>query len=42
VSPVQYELGFISLKTAFSIVTAVKTSNVREQWSLRYVALYGK
>jgi hypothetical protein len=30
VSPVKYELGFISQKTAFFIVTAVKTSNLRE------------
>jgi hypothetical protein len=28
VSPVRYELGFISQKTAFFIVTAVKTSNL--------------
>jgi hypothetical protein len=28
VSPVRYELGFISEKTAFFIVTAVKTSNL--------------
>jgi hypothetical protein len=27
-SPVSYELGFISQKTAFFIVTAVKTSNL--------------
>jgi hypothetical protein len=27
-SPVRYELGFISYKTTFSIVTAVKTSNL--------------
>jgi hypothetical protein len=28
VSPVRYELGFISQKTTFFIVTAVKTSNL--------------
>jgi hypothetical protein len=28
VSPVKYELGFISQKTAFFIVTAVNTSNL--------------
>jgi hypothetical protein len=28
VSPVKYELGFISQKTTFFIVTAVKTSNL--------------
>jgi hypothetical protein len=28
VSPVKYELSFISQKTAFLIVTAVKTSNL--------------
>jgi hypothetical protein len=28
VSPVRYELGFLSQKTAFFIVTAVKTSNL--------------
>jgi hypothetical protein len=28
VSPVKYELGFISLKTTFFIVTAVETSNL--------------
>jgi cytochrome c biogenesis factor len=28
VSPVRYELGFIFQKTAFFIVTAVKTSNL--------------
>jgi hypothetical protein len=28
VSPVRYELGFISQKTAFIIVSAVKTSNL--------------
>jgi hypothetical protein len=28
VSPVKYELGFISQKTPFFIVTAVKTSNL--------------
>jgi hypothetical protein len=28
VSPVRYELGFISQKTAFFIVTAVKTSDL--------------
>jgi hypothetical protein len=27
-SPVRYDLGFISQKTIFFIVTAVKTSNV--------------
>jgi hypothetical protein len=27
-SPVKYELGFISQKTTFFIVTAVKTSNL--------------
>jgi hypothetical protein len=30
VSPVKYELGFISQKTAFFIVTAVKTSNLAQ------------
>jgi hypothetical protein len=30
VSPVRYELAFISQKTAFFIVPAVKTSNVTE------------
>jgi hypothetical protein len=30
VSPVKYELGFISQKTTFFIVTAVKTSNNTE------------
>jgi hypothetical protein len=28
VSPVRYELGFISQKTTFFIVTAMKTSNL--------------
>jgi hypothetical protein len=28
VSPVRYELGFISQKTTFFIVTAVETSNL--------------
>jgi hypothetical protein len=28
VSPVKYELGFISQKTTFFIVTAVETSNL--------------
>jgi hypothetical protein len=28
VSPVRYELGFISQKTAFFIVTVMKTSNL--------------
>jgi hypothetical protein len=28
--PVRYDLGFISQKTAFFIVTAVKTSNLTE------------
>jgi hypothetical protein len=28
VSPVRYDMGFISQKTAFFIVTAVKTSNL--------------
>jgi hypothetical protein len=28
VSPVKYELGFISQKTTFFVVTAVKTSNL--------------
>jgi hypothetical protein len=35
VSPVRNELGFISQKTAFFIVTAVKTSNLT---SIRHVA----
>jgi hypothetical protein len=30
VSPVRYGLGFMSQKTVFFIVTAVKTSNLRE------------
>jgi hypothetical protein len=34
-SPVKYELGFISQKTAFFIVTAVKTSNLIYLYMLR-------
>jgi hypothetical protein len=29
---VRYELGFLSQKTAFFIVTAVKTSNLTEEY----------
>jgi hypothetical protein len=32
VSPVKYEMGFLSQKTAFFIVTAVKTSNLTYYW----------
>jgi hypothetical protein len=31
VSPVKYELGFISQKTAFFVVTAVETSNLNKE-----------
>jgi hypothetical protein len=34
VSPVKYDLGFISQKTAFFIVTAVKTSKLTNYYSV--------
>jgi hypothetical protein len=37
VSPVRYELGFISQKTAFFIVTAVKTSNFTCGYGIKVV-----
>jgi hypothetical protein len=40
VSPVSYELGFIPQKTAFSIVTAVKTSNLTQHSMFAGSALY--
>jgi hypothetical protein len=46
VSPVKYELGFYFQKTAFFIVTAVKTSNLtrmRADWDVlieKYVSSF--
>jgi hypothetical protein len=44
VSPVRYELGFISEKTAFFIVTAVKTSSLTSGKEVLFLfpALYFK
>jgi hypothetical protein len=39
VSPVRYELGFISQKTAFFIVTAVRPSNLTQKGSVSALAL---
>jgi hypothetical protein len=39
VSPVKFELGFISQKTAFFIVTEVKTSNLAKDYHVFAVSL---
>jgi hypothetical protein len=39
VSPVRYELGFISQKTIFFIVTAVETSNITTNFLCYMLAL---
>jgi hypothetical protein len=41
VSPVRYELGFISQKTAFFVVTAVETSNLTNKEIIRTDSSFG-